>query len=157
MNSAVQLILCLLIPLAAGFVGSAFTTPSIPTWYAALNKPSFNPPNWIFAPVWTTLFILMGIALFIVWKKGIKTPGVKAAIVIFAVQLVLNTGWSLLFFGLHSPFYAFIEIIFLWLAIALTIVSFWKLSPAASLLLVPYLCWVSFASYLNFTVWRLNP
>ena len=141
----------------AGFVGSLFTTPSIPSWYAALQKPSFNPPNWIFAPVWTTLFVLMGIAAFIVWNKGLDRKGVKAALVLFIIQLLLNMLWSLLFFTLHSPMYAFVEIIILWLAILLTMLKFFPISSAAGYLLLPYILWVSFAAVLNFTLFRLNP
>jgi translocator protein len=156
MTTALQLIICLAIPLAAGFIGSAFTTPSIYSWYLLLNKPSFNPPNWIFAPVWTTLFVLMGLALFLVWRKGTDTPGFRSALFIFAVQLVMNVAWSYLFFGLHEPFYAFLEILALWVAILATIASFWKISPVAGLLLLPYICWVSFAAYLNLSLWKLN-
>ena len=141
----------------AGFVGSLFTTPSIPTWYAALRKPSFNPPNWIFGPVWTTLFVLMGIAAFIVWNKGLDRKGVKAALLLFIIQLLLNMLWSYLFFTLHSPLYAFVEIIILWLAILLTMVKFFPISRAAGYLLLPYILWVSFAAVLNFTLFRLNP
>jgi len=141
----------------AGFVGSLFTTPSIPTWYAALRKPSFNPPNWIFGPVWTSLFVLMGIAAFIVWNKGLDRKGVKAALLLFIIQLVLNMLWSYLFFTLHSPLYAFVEIIILWLAILLTMVKFFPISRAAGYLLLPYILWVSFAAVLNFTLFRLNP
>ena len=141
----------------AGFVGSLFTTPSIPTWYAALRKPSFNPPNWIFGPVWTSLFVLMGIAAFIVWNKGLDKKGVKAALLLFIIQLVLNMLWSYLFFTLHSPLYAFVEIIILWLAILLTMVKFFPISRAAGYLLLPYILWVSFAAVLNFTIFRLNP
>jgi len=141
----------------AGFVGSIFTTPSIPTWYAALRKPAFNPPNWIFGPVWTSLFVLMGIAAFIVWNKGLDRKGVKAALLLFIIQLVLNMLWSYLFFTLHSPLYAFVEIIILWLAILLTMVKFFPISRAAGYLLLPYILWVSFAAVLNFTLFRLNP
>ena len=141
----------------AGFVGSLFTTPSIPTWYAALRKPSFNPPNWIFGPVWTTLFVLMGIAAFIVWNKGLDRKGVKAALLLFIIQLLLNMLWSYLFFTLHSPLYAFVEVIILWLAILLTMVKFFPISRAAGYLLLPYILWVSFAAVLNFTLFRLNP
>ena len=101
----------------AGIVGSFFTSPSIPTWYAALEKPSFNPPNWVFSPVWITLFILMGISLYLIWSKGIKTKYVKMALTLFGIQLMLNILWSIIFFGLKSPFYAFIEIAILWVAI----------------------------------------
>ncbi len=152
----VQLAISLVICLGAGFVGSFFTSGAIPTWYAALNKPPFNPPNWVFAPVWTILYILMGIAAFLVWRRGLSGEGVKLALLFFAIQLALNVAWSVLFFGFHSPRSAFFEIVILWLAIALTIVAFFRVSRPAAWLLVPYLLWVSFASVLNFAVWRLN-
>lgn len=140
----------------AGFIGSLFTTPSIPSWYAGINKPSFNPPNWVFAPVWTTLFLLMGISLYLVWRTGLNDKNVKIAIAVFVFQLVLNSLWSYLFFGLHSPFAAVIEIIFLWIAILASIILFFRISWVAGTLLIPYILWVSFASVLNFAIWRLN-
>ncbi|MEJ2306479.1 MAG: tryptophan-rich sensory protein [candidate division WOR-3 bacterium] len=140
----------------AGIIGSIFTTPAIPTWYANINKPTFRPPNWVFAPVWTTLFLLMGIALFLIWRKGLNEKDIKIAIAVFAFQLVLNTLWSFLFFGLESPFAAFIEIIFLWVAILASIILFFRISRLAGALLIPYILWVSFASILNFSIWRLN-
>ncbi len=152
-----KLVTSLIICLFAGFIGSIFASPSIPTWYATLAKPSFNPPDWIFAPVWTTLFVLMGISLYLVWNKGLQDKKVRTSLFVFGVQLVLNVLWSFLFFGLHSPFYAFLEIIILWAAIVLTIVNFSKVSRAAGFLLLPYICWVSFAAILNFSIWRLNP
>lgn len=151
------LIGCILLSEFAGAIGSIFTMPMIPNWYAALNKPAFSPPNWIFAPVWTTLFVLMGIALYLVLEKGFEKKGVKKAVACFGAQLGLNVIWSFLFFGLMSPFLAFVEIIFLWAAIALTIKSFYPLSKKAAWLLIPYICWVSFAAFLNFAVWMLNP
>jgi benzodiazapine receptor len=144
--------LCLIV----GFVGSIFTTPAIPTWYATINKPTFNPPSWVFAPVWTTLYVLMGVALYLVWEKGLADKKVKLAVSIFGLQLILNSLWSALFFGLQNPFYAFIEIIFLWLTIAANIRVFWSIDKKAGLLLIPYLLWVSFASVLNYFIWQLN-
>ncbi|MBN3033631.1 MAG: tryptophan-rich sensory protein [Candidatus Saganbacteria bacterium] len=149
---AVSLAVCL----GAGFIGSLFTRGAIPTWYAALNKPAFNPPNWVFAPVWTILYILMGIAAWLVWRRGPHTAGVKLALAFFALQLVLNIAWSVLFFYCHSPFYAYLEIVALWAFIVLTIVFFHQVSKPAAWLLLPYLLWVSFASVLNFVIWRLN-
>ena len=140
----------------AGIIGSLFTAPSIPLWYANINKPSFNPPNWVFAPVWTTLYLLMGIALFLVWRKGLKEKDIKIAFAVFIFQLILNSLWSFLFFGLESPFAAFIEIIFLWIAILISIILFSRISKAAAILLIPYILWVGFASVLNFAFWRLN-
>ena len=146
-----SLILCQL----AGFLGSLFTTPAIPTWYKTLNKPSFTPPNWIFSPVWISLFILMGISLFMVWRRQ-GHPQVKIASIFFFVQLILNILWSVAFFGLRSPLLGFIEIILLWIAILLTIQNFLKVSKMAGLILLPYLLWVSFAALLNLSLWILN-
>ena len=140
----------------AGIIGSIFTAPSIPLWYTSLNKPSFSPPNWLFAPVWTTLYLLMGISLFLVWRKGLKEKDIKIAFAVFIFQLILNSLWSFLFFGLESPFAAFIEIIFLWIAILISIILFSRISKAAAILLIPYILWVGFASVLNFAFWRLN-
>lgn len=140
----------------AGFIGSLFTAPAIPTWYRTLAKPSFTPPNSIFSPVWITLFLLMGISLFLVWQNNLKERKVKTALIFFAVQLVLNILWSIIFFRLESPFLAFIEIIILWIAILLTILKFFKVSKPAGVLLLPYIMWVSFAAFLNFSIWNLN-
>lgn len=140
----------------AGIIGTFFTTPAIPTWYADLVKPSWNPPSWVFGPVWTTLFALMGIAAFLVWRKGLQRRDVRIALGVFAVQLVLNTCWSILFFGLRNPGAAFAKIIALWLAILATIVTFFRISKTAAWLLLPYIAWVSFAAYLNYTIWMLN-
>ncbi|OGY41968.1 MAG: TspO protein [Candidatus Buchananbacteria bacterium RBG_13_39_9] len=150
-----KLILSILICLAAGWLGSIFTTAAVQTWYAGINKPSFNPPNWIFAPVWTILFILMGLALYIIMVKG-KGPKAKQAQIIFSIQLVLNILWSFCFFYLRSPLAGLIEIVFLWVFILLTIIYFYKISKTAAYLLLPYILWVSFAAFLNFTIWRLN-
>jgi len=156
MNRTAKLITSILICLFAGLVGSVFTMPAIPTWYAGLNKPSFSPPNWLFGPVWTTLYVLMGISFFLVWEKLKKNPKAKSALDIFVLQLVLNCLWSVIFFGLKAPLLALIEIILLWLVILITIINFFKISKTAGWLLVPYLAWVSFASFLNWTIWRLN-
>lgn len=146
------LLVFLALPQLAGFIGSIFTRMSVSTWYVTLQKPVFSPPNWIFSPVWITLFLLMGIAAFLVWKK----EGIKLALGIFFVQLALNTLWSILFFGLQSPLLAFIEIIVLWFAILATIILFWKVSRTAAYLLLPYVLWVSFAAVLNFSLFWLN-
>lgn len=151
-----KLIISIMICQLAGFVGSLFTTPAIATWYAALQKPAITPPNWLFAPVWTTLFLLMGISLFLIWRKGLNYKNVRIALIIFAAQLILNIFWSILFFGLKSPLAGFIEILILWVVILLTIVSFYKLSGTAGILLIPYILWVSFAAILNFFLWSLN-
>ncbi|MEO0165173.1 MAG: TspO/MBR family protein [candidate division WOR-3 bacterium] len=142
--------------LGAGFIGSLATRQSVSTWYATINKPPISPPSWLFGPVWTVLFILMGIAFYLVWNKGLSLTPVKTAIIIFLIQLVLNVVWSFLFFGLRSPLYAFIEIIILWIAILLTIIYFFKVSYVAGYLLIPYILWVSFASILNGWIAVLN-
>ena len=138
----------------AGIIGSIFTMEAIPTWYATLVKPSFVPPNWLFAPVWTALYLMMGVALYLVVLK--KGKAVDLAVKIFGVQLSLNILWSFIFFGQRNPMLAFFEIILLWLAILLTIVKFDKVSRPAALLMVPYLLWVTFAAYLNYSIWLLN-
>jgi tryptophan-rich sensory protein len=141
----------------AGVIGSIFTASSLEGWYFLLEKPTFNPPSWVFFPVWTILYTLMGISLYLVWKQGIKEREVKTGVFLFGLQLGLNILWSLLFFGLKSPYYAFLEILILWAAILLTIIQFWKISKSASLLLIPYILWVSFAALLNYQIWVLNP
>lgn len=156
MRNFLRLVLSIVVCESVGIIGSVFTLPAITTWYITLNKPSFNPPNWLFGPVWTILFLLMGVSAYLIWNKGLKKKGVKTALLIFAVQLALNFLWSLFFFGLHSPLLAFIDIIFLWLAILLTIAKFWNLSRPAAGILFPYLLWVSFASFLNFAIIGLN-
>jgi len=142
--------------LLAGVIGSSFTIKSISTWYAFLVKPFFAPPNWLFGPAWTVLYILMGISLFLVLKHGIGKVKEKIAVTFFGIQLVLNVFWSLLFFTLHNPFLAFIEIIAMWFSILLTIVMFYKISKKAAYLLIPYILWVTFASILNASIWLLN-
>ncbi len=139
----------------AGIIGSVFTAPSIPTWYASLTKPFFNPPSFLFAPVWTLLYALMGIALYLVWEKRKKIKN-KLALILFFFQLILNTLWSILFFGFHNPFLAFAEIILLWIVLLATIIKFYPISKKAAWLLIPYILWVSFASILNFAIFLLN-
>lgn len=151
-----KLTIAILVCLLAGFIGSVFTSKSVSTWYTTLKKPSFNPPDWVFAPVWTAIFILMGVSLYLVWSKGLEAKGVKIAIIIFCVQLLLNILWSFLFFGLQSPFYAFMDITVLWFIILLMIIYFYRISPVSSYLLFPYISWVSFATVLNFMIIRLN-
>jgi benzodiazapine receptor len=145
---------------SAGIIGSVFTASSIPTWYATLQKPSFSPPNWVFGPVWTTLFALMGIAAFLIWTTKTRSANqqkeVAIAKTIFILQLVLNVLWSVVFFGLQQPGAAFIEIIFLWGAIVASIFFFSRISKTAAWLLAPYLAWVSFAAYLNYSIYLLN-
>ncbi len=142
----------MLVALAAGWIGSIFVPGE---WYASLTKPTWNPPSAVFAPVWTVLYVLMGVAAWLVWREA-GFSGARVALSLFVFQLVLNTLWSYLFFGLKNPMVAFLEIVVLWLAIVATVVGFWRVRTGAGALLVPYLCWVSFASVLNYTIWRLN-
>jgi len=139
-----------------GIGGGVFTAKAIPTWYTKLKKPSFNPPNWIFGPVWTLLFILMGIAAFLVWRQGFDKKEVKTALGIFIFQLFLNLFWSIIFFGIHNPAVAFTEIISLWSAILALILAFYQISKTSAYLLIPYILWVSFAAYLNYAIWQLS-
>lgn len=155
-SNTLKLIIAILICEIIGMIGSLFTIPAIAGWYAHLVKPEFAPPNWIFGPVWTLLFMLMGIAMYLVWKNGLDRRDIKIAFGVFACQLFLNSLWSIIFFGLRSPGEAFVEIIFLWLAILVTIIVFSKISKPAAWLLVPYMLWVSFAVFLNYSIWVLN-
>jgi benzodiazapine receptor len=149
---AASVVLCML----AGFIGSIFTTPKISGWYAGIAKPSFTPPGWLFGPVWTFLYLLMGIALYLVWRKGLAAQGVKAALAVFFAQLVLNALWSYAFFGAESPLAGLVVIVALWAMIVASIAAFAPVSRAAAVLLVPYILWVSFATLLNASIYLLN-
>jgi tryptophan-rich sensory protein len=150
-----KLIICIAIPLIIGGISGFFTTEAIPTWYAGLQKPSFNPPNWIFGPVWTALYVIMGISLYMIVNLPQSAQRTQATW-IFAGQMLLNFGWSFIFFKWQKPSWAFAEIILLWIFILWMIVSFYKLKPVAGLLQLPYIAWVSFASVLNYAIWQLN-
>lgn len=152
----VNLVAAIAVCQLAGVIGSIFTIPNIPTWYAGLMKPSFAPPGSLIGIVWLILYALMGIALYLVWKKGMKKQNVKESIAAFGTQLILNTAWSFLFFGMRSPLYGLICIIAMWIAIVYTMLKFWKVSKNAFYLMVPYLAWVTFAGALNFLIWRMN-
>jgi len=140
----------------AGVIGSIFTISSIPTWYAVLRKPWFTPPNWLFGPIWLTLYFLMGISLYLVFENKRNKAKEKPALWAFGIQLFLNVLWSVLFFGMHYLFYGFIEIVLLWISIAVTIILFFKISKAAAYLLLPYILWVTIAASLNYYVFILN-
>ncbi len=155
-KQAVMLAASIAVALAAGLVGSFFTLPSIPVWYAQLVKPPITPASWLFGPVWTGLYILMAIAFFLVWRKDFAGAGRKTAVGIYALQLGLNVLWSIVFFGLHSTLGGLVVIVLLWLSIAATMSVFWRTSKAAAWLLLPYLLWVTFASMLNHLIWVLN-
>jgi len=161
-NDWLKLALSIFICEGAGIIGSIFTFSAIPTWYATLNKPLLSPPSWIFGPAWTLLYALMGVSLYLIWQSSNKASHEllcnqhKRALTIFSGQLILNVLWSIIFFGLKLPGVAFGEIVMMWLLILWTIISFAKISKNAALLLIPYLLWVSFASYLNYSIWVLN-
>lgn len=148
-------LISIIIAYLAGYIGSFFTTSSLDIWYVDIVKPTLNPPSWVFAPVWTLLYTLMGISAYIVWTKR-KEIKVKTALIVYGIQLVLNALWSILFFGLQNPQLAFYEIIVLLVFIIINTVLFWRISRVAGILLVPYILWVSFATYLNFSIWMLN-
>ncbi len=151
-NLNMKLVIAIIFCELAGVLGSVFTAPAINSWYVSLAKPSFNPPNWVFGPVWTALFLLMGIALFLVWNS--KSHG--QSLRVFVLQLILNVFWTVIFFGLENPSLALIEIGLLWLSIIWTVMEFQKVSKTAAYLLLPYLFWVSFAAVLNFSIVLLN-
>ncbi len=154
-SNILPLIVSIAIPLALGGIAGVVTTDNISGWYSTINKPSFNPPNSIFGPVWTGLYLLMGIAMFIVWKSS--SDGIRSNTTqIYGVQLILNFAWSFMFFYFHRPDWAFVNIVLLWLAIVYTIFTFYKVRKVAAYLLIPYILWVSFASVLNAAIWKLN-
>ncbi len=155
MSNLIKFIISIAIPQVAAGIGSLLTAPNISSWYSQLQKPALNPPNWIFAPVWTVLFIMMGVSLYLIWTAP-DSASKKTAYLIFAIQLILNVTWSGLFFALQRPLYAGIEIIILWIAILINILKFYSISKPAGWLLVPYILWVSFASYLNWQIFLLN-
>ncbi|WP_254560902.1 TspO/MBR family protein [Dyadobacter diqingensis] len=154
-NSVLKFTICIVPPLAVGAIAGFFTSKAIPGWYATLNQPSFNPPNWVFGPVWTTLYILMGLSIFLIWRLPASSTRTKA-MVIYYIQLLLNFCWSFLFFYYKNMGFALIEIFLLWLNIVLMLLYFYKLKPAASYMNIPYLLWVSFATVLNGAYYLLN-
>ena len=157
LRDTVKIIVSIIACQCSGLIGSIFTTAAIPTWYASLQKPPFTPPNWLFAPAWITLYLLMGISAFFIWRRGLGNRQARTALIIFLIQLILNALWSIAFFGLESPLYGVIVIVALWIAILFTILKFWKISSVAAILLLPYILWVSFAAVLNISIFILNP
>lgn len=151
----IAFIACVAIPLAVGSITGMITAEDTQNWYSTLNKPSFNPPNSIFAPIWTTLYILMGISLFMIWKSPDSWER-RRSMLVFFVQLFFNFWWSILFFSFHLVFFAIIDITILWLLILYMMASFKQVRPAAAYLNIPYLLWVSFAAILNISIWSLN-
>jgi translocator protein len=146
----------ILLCLAVGAIGGWASAGPIRDWYPSITKPGWNPPNWVFGPVWTLLYVLMAIAAWLVWKKNPQFSGVRIALNLFFLQLALNLAWTFIFFAAHSPGWALIEIAVFWLAIAATLYAFWSHSRLAGLMLAPYLAWASFAAVLNAAIWRLN-
>lgn len=155
MTSLISLLIILALTFAAGGIGSYFTFPSIPTWYADLVKGPLNPPNWVFGPVWTTLYVLMSIAAWRIWKKR-EIKGGKRAFALYVAHLFLNAYWSIAFFTLHDLPQAFAVLLVLWISILAMVIWFFKIDRAAGILMLPYLAWVTFAGYLNYTVMVLN-
>lgn len=152
----VKLVLSVLFTVGIGSLGGIFTMSEIQGWYAGLQKPSFNPPNWLFGPVWSMLYLLMGISFYLIWKQPVSAVR-NVALTLFVIQFILNFFWSILFFNQHMIAAALLEMVFMWIFILLTMIWFAKLSPTAAWLLLPYLCWVSFATVLTAAIWKLNP
>ena len=156
MKKALGILVFVLVCELAGVIGSVFTTPSIPGWYEGLAKPAFNPPGWVFAPVWTILYAMMGLSAYLVYEKGPRRNEVRKALAVFAGQLLLNALWSIVFFGAHMILGAAVLIVLLWAMIVASIWLFSRISKAAVYLLVPYILWVSFATVLNISLYVLN-
>jgi tryptophan-rich sensory protein len=156
MSNIFKLVISIAIPVSVGAISGFFTISGVESWYQTIVKPSWNPPNRIFGPVWTTLYIMMGVALYLIWKSESSDILKKTAIILFSFQLILNFLWSLIFFNQHLIGWALVEIIMMWVAILLTIFAFANVSKTAAWLLVPYIAWVSFATILNYTIWQLN-
>ena len=154
-SNILKLIVSLILPLAIGAIAGIFTMDAIPGWYETLNQPSFNPPNQVFGPVWTTLYLLMGFSLFLIWKQS-ANKGRNRAILVFMIQLILNFGWSFLFFYFHQIGLALVEIVLLWLSIISMILLFYRIKPLAAYINIPYLLWVTFATILNAAYYFLN-
>lgn len=151
-----RLIISLLLPQLAGLIGSVFTAPAIPGWYAGLARPPFSPPNWVFAPAWITLYLLMGLAVYFIWQKESESEKEKSAVNLFWLHLFFNAIWSPIFFGLKNPGLAFVNIVIILIFIIILIIKFWPIRKLSAYLLIPYLAWVSFASCLNYYIWILN-
>ena len=156
MKNWVKLIISLALPQIAGISGALLTDTGESSWFQSLNKPEWNPPGWLFGPVWTTLYILMGIAFYLVWKARAFSTKKQPAMIAWIVQLVFNFFWTIIFFGWQQPGWAFAEICCLWILILITIFLFARISKLAAWLMVPYISWVSFAALLNYTIWQMN-
>lgn len=157
MRQVVGLVLAVLLPLAVGALGSVPTFGAVRQWYPTLVRPSFAPPTWVFGPVWTTLYVMMGVASWLVWRQGLARPEVRTALIFYAIQLAFNLAWSWLFFGMRSPLLALLELLVLLALIAVTALRFAAASRGAAMLMAPYGAWVAFAALLNGGFWWLNP
>jgi tryptophan-rich sensory protein len=155
-RAVMGLVVSVALALLVGWLGSMWTTPEIPGWYRTLAKPSWTPPNWVFGPVWTALYVMMAVAAWLIWKPQ-GFAGAPLPLGIYAVQLALNLAWTGIFFAMRQPGPAFAEIVLLWCAILITTRQFWRRQAVAGFLLVPYLIWVTYAAALNFALWRMNP
>lgn len=155
-KSILKLVLSIAVCQGAGLIGTVFTVSSIETWYNLLNQPSFRPPNWLFGPVWIILYTLMGISLYLIWTAGAKKKEVRGALKLFAVHLALNASWSIVFFGMHNILLSLVNIIALWILIVMVMMKFYTIDKKASLILLPYVAWVSFATILNYSIFLLN-
>ncbi len=153
----IRLIVSIAICYLASIIGAMFTMRGVSDWYVNLQKPALTPPSWVFGPVWGLLFTMMGTALWLVWRRGLNVPWVKAGIIIFIIQLLFNVSWSIVFFGAHSIIGGLVVLVFLWIFIFLTLIVFFRVSKVAAYLIVPYLLWVTFAMYLNYSIGKLNP
>jgi len=154
-KEVIKLLVSIILPLGLGAIAGMFTSQSVSEWYETLNRPSFNPPNWIFGPVWTTLYILMGISLFLLWKQDVSKER-NRAIIVFLIQLLLNFCWSFIFFYFNLIGIALVEIILLWISILMMLVLFYKIRPVAAYINIPYFIWVTFATILNASYYFLN-
>ncbi len=154
-SQIIKLLISVILPLGLGAIAGMFTAEAVPEWYASLNRPSFNPPNWVFGPVWTTLYLIMGISLFLIWKQNAGKES-KQAIIIFFLQLLLNFLWSFIFFYFNMIGLALVEIILLWISIVIMLILFYRIKPIAAYINIPYLLWVSFATILNASYYFLN-
>lgn len=155
-NDIVKLIVSIVASFAAAGIGSLFTFRAIPSWYAKLRKPSYTPPNWAFGPIWTALYVMMAISIFLIWQKGLSADGVLVAFTLFWVQLAFNAFWSIIFFGMKSKGGGVVTIILLWFLILSTIIAAFRVSAWAGTILIPYGLWVTIASYLNIGIWVMN-
>ena len=155
-DTIIKLVICILACFAAAGFGGIFTSKAIPDWYRGLKKPRYTPPNWVFGPVWTVLYILMAVSVFLVWQEGLSAPGVLTAFILFWIQLAANALWSYVFFARRLIAGGIINIAILWLLILATMITSFPVSLVAGILLVPYIIWVSIATYLNVGIWLLN-